>query len=405
MLPKGRGKRQIMKHIDEFTIHRFRGMREAKLEALGQINLLVGGNNSGKTSVLEAISLFCDPLNRRNWSNVASARETGSLRSNLSISLNDRLLWLFPHDGLYPREDLFPHDKLFPQEDRAELSLSASGSFPAKNVMARHEKFSEVIKERIPGYVVGEDMGLRDDSSYVEREVEGMRIEANVSLRNDANAVPEELLTKTFKFPDYGVLPRESEGTREIRSLPVRSINGCSHRSSGVSSALWTDVIYDDAKLQTIKLLQLFDPDIQDVDIVAPGELAPSISVKHKKLGRAPLSAFGDGLRRVFTLASAIPGAKDGLLLIDELEIAVHTRMLEKTFNWLIDFCCQYNVQLFATTHSLEAVDAIIDACKDKEIDLVGYRLQKSDAQTTTKRFDKKYLEQLREELGVDLRW
>ncbi len=179
-----------MKHIDDFTIHRFRGMREAKLEALGQINLLVGGNNSGKTSVLEAISLFCDPLNRRNWSNVASARETGSLRSNLSISLNDRLLWLFPHDGLYPREDLFPHDKLFPQEDSAELSLSASGSFPPKNVMARHEKFSEVIKERIPGYAVGEDVGQRDDSSYVEREreVEGIRIEANVSLRNDANA-------------------------------------------------------------------------------------------------------------------------------------------------------------------------------------------------------------------------
>ena len=84
------------------------------------------------------------------------------------------------------------------------------------------------------------------------------------------------------------------------------------------------------------------------------------------------MSSFGDGLRRVFTLASAIPGAKDGLLLIDELEIAVHTRMLEKTFNWLVEFCCQYNVQLFATTHSLEAVDAIIDACKDKDIDLVA---------------------------------
>ncbi len=188
-------------------------------------------------------------------------------------------------------------------------------------------------------------------------------------------------------------------------SLPVRSIHSCSHRSSGVPSELWTDVIYADAKLQTIKLLQLFDPDIQDLDIISPSERAPSISIKHKKLGRAPLSAFGDGLRRVFTLASAIPGAKDGLLLIDELEIAVHTRMLEKTFGWLVDFCCQYNVQLFATTHSLEAVDAIIEACKGKEIDLVGYRLQKDDTLTTTKRFDKAYLEQLREELGVDLRW
>lgn len=302
---------------------------------------------------------------------------------------------------------LYPQDELFPQAGNfdAELLLSASGEYPLKNVSARKEKFSEVIKERIPRYTVEEDVGGRDDSSYVEREreVEGVKIEVGVSLKKNANNLPEELLTATFKFPDYGVLPRGN--TREISPLPVRSIHGCSHRSSGVSSVLWTGVIYADAKLQTVKLLQLFDPDIQDVDIISPRERASSISIKHKKLGRAPLSAFGDGLRRVFTLASAIPGAKDGFLLIDELEIAVHTRMLEKTFNWLVEFCCQYNVQLFATTHSLEAVDAIIDACQNKDIDLVAYRLQQGDTQTTTKRFDKKYLKQLREELGVDLRW
>jgi hypothetical protein len=230
-----------------------------------------------------------------------------------------------------------------------------------------------------------------------------VRIEVSISSINKANNLPKKALTTTYKFLDYGVLPKG--GSLELNRLPVRSIHGCSHRSSGVPSELWTDVIYADAKLQTVKLLQLFDPDVQDIDIISPRERASSISIKHKKLGRAPLSSFGDGLRRVFTLASAIPGAKNGFLLIDELEIAVHTRMLEKTFNWLVEFCCQYNVQLFATTHSLEAVDAIIEACKDKEIDLVGYRLQKGDTQTSTKRFDKKDLKQLREELGVDLRW
>ena len=392
-----------MRHIDDFTIHRFRGMREAKLEKPGQINILVGGNNSGKTSVLEAISLLCDPLNPRNWSGVASARETSSLSSNLS----DRLLWLFPHEGLYPQEDLFPGEDIFPQEDEAELSLSASGSFPQKKVVAHYERFTEVIKELVPKYAVGDNVGQGDVLKFEEREREvgGINFEASVSLRSHANTTQEVLLPKTFIFLDSGVLPRESESARELRPLPVRSINGCSHRSSVVSSELWTDVIYAEAKQQTIELLRLFDPDIQDVDIVSLRGRASSISIKHKKLGRAPLAAFGDGLRRVFTLASAIPGAKDGLLLIDELEIAVHTRMLEKTFNWLVEFCCKYNVQLFATTHSLETIDAIIEICKGEEIDLVGYRLQKGDVQTTTKRFDKEYLTQLREELGVDVRW
>lgn len=80
-----------MQHINEFTIHRFRGVQDVKLEELGQINLLVGVNNSGKTSVLEALSIFCDPLSPRKWSSVAVQRETSS-----SLSRIDRLLWLFP---------------------------------------------------------------------------------------------------------------------------------------------------------------------------------------------------------------------------------------------------------------------------------------------------------------------
>src|SRR5713226_7251866 len=117
-------KSQFMRHIDEFTIHRFRGMREAKLEKLGQINLLVGGNNSGKTSVLEALSLFCDPLNPRKWSSVAFARET----SPSTLSPSERLLWLFPQGGPFPSEKLFPSEELFPGGGNAgsELSLSAS---------------------------------------------------------------------------------------------------------------------------------------------------------------------------------------------------------------------------------------------------------------------------------------
>src|SRR5437868_11178151 len=104
-----------MRYIDEFTIHRFRGMREAKFETLGQINLLIGGNNSGKTSVLEALFVFCDPLNPRTWSSVASARETSS-GPGPSLSLSDRILWLFPQEGPFPQEE-------------NELSLSASGVF------------------------------------------------------------------------------------------------------------------------------------------------------------------------------------------------------------------------------------------------------------------------------------
>ncbi|MEG4327463.1 AAA family ATPase, partial [Microcoleus sp. herbarium5] len=60
-----------MKHLDNLTIHRFRGLRDLNLQDLGQINILVGGNNSGKTSVLEAISTYCRPLDPLEWLNTS----------------------------------------------------------------------------------------------------------------------------------------------------------------------------------------------------------------------------------------------------------------------------------------------------------------------------------------------
>lgn len=43
--------------IEQLAIHRFRGIREGKLEDLGKVNVLIGPNNSGKTAILEMLYL------------------------------------------------------------------------------------------------------------------------------------------------------------------------------------------------------------------------------------------------------------------------------------------------------------------------------------------------------------
>jgi ABC-type transport system involved in cytochrome c biogenesis ATPase subunit len=46
--------------IDEIKIENFRGFASLTLSGLKRVNLIVGENNAGKTSLLEAISLLCD---------------------------------------------------------------------------------------------------------------------------------------------------------------------------------------------------------------------------------------------------------------------------------------------------------------------------------------------------------
>lgn len=63
------------------------------------------------------------------------------------------------------------------------------------------------------------------------------------------------------------------------------------------------------------------------------------------------------------------------MLLIDEIESALHVSVLDTLYPWLVDACSEYNVQLFATTHNLEAVDAIAKLDKSINGGLSAYRL------------------------------
>ncbi|NES25231.1 MAG: AAA family ATPase, partial [Symploca sp. SIO3E6] len=47
--------------LNTLKIENFRGFKSFELQQLGRVNLLVGVNNSGKTSILEAIQLLCSP--------------------------------------------------------------------------------------------------------------------------------------------------------------------------------------------------------------------------------------------------------------------------------------------------------------------------------------------------------
>ncbi len=63
--------------IRELTIKKFRGFQHFEMQGLGRVNLLVGSNNSGKTSVLEAVQLLAsrgDP--GAIWSTTARRGET-----------------------------------------------------------------------------------------------------------------------------------------------------------------------------------------------------------------------------------------------------------------------------------------------------------------------------------------
>ena len=81
-----------------------------------------------------------------------------------------------------------------------------------------------------------------------------------------------------------------------------------------------------------------------------------------------PVTRYGDGTVRVVRLLMEIIVNQNQKLMVDEIGVGIHFTKLKEYWKTIIQLCSGYNVQLFATTHSLECQQAFIEALEDSEM-------------------------------------
>ena len=195
---------------------------------------------------------------------------------------------------------------------------------------------------------------------------------------------------------------------REIRqedSFPMSFISLNEFRFDSRAAARFSDVrrlgLYEEA----MEVLRRLDPGVREMLVLSGDRGFPLLHIDHSRTGLTPLSVCGDGMRRAVQIAFTVPSVKNGILLVDEIESALHVSVLTQVFELLVTACADHDVQLFATTHSLEALDAMLGvALKNPKADLVSYRLEKNPEITSAVRLDEKTLAIVRNELGQEVR-
>ena len=110
--------------------------------------------------------------------------------------------------------------------------------------------------------------------------------------------------------------------------------------------------------------------------------------------------------KKALTMLNAIIKAEDGILLVDEYETALHTSIMQKVFKFMVEggLAKKENVQLFLTTHSLEAVDKFLYANEDMLEDISIIRLKKKENKTYAKVMNGKEALDNRENYDLELR-
>lgn len=370
--------------LEKLTIHAFRGLRDLQIPALGRFNVLVGRNNSGKTTVLEAIATYARPVSPSEWVETARRREMTSSR----VSMLEALRWMFPQPG-----------DAASGAYEGRTAISGAGRFPVLESTA-HLMEVEGLFDSDAGSDDTSIPGL--DEGGPQRGFE-LTLQAKIddkqnSLFGEAQAI-EQKSQVTLWERSRGPIARNHSGP----SLPVATITPFSHRVQRLEVEALSEAIFTDIKPQVLELVRIFDASIRDLEVLKRPRSEPTVYIRHDRLGNAPLSSFGDGMRRVLLLGVMLATVRGGILLVDEIESAIHVEALDKSFRWLRRACTDLDVQLFATTHSLEAVDALLTANAADE-DLVLYRMTQKQATTRVKRFSGEDLRVLREELGQEVR-
>lgn len=331
--------------LHEFHILAYRKLQNVTLENLNLINVLVGQNNTGKTSVLEAIQLLeaDDPI--ENVLDVVRNREPVRNTSRRSFMPFYALANANPYgrDDLYPSEYIYPSNELYPGQ-RINF-YKGSCCFGVKGTIKQVE------------FVVGENWRR---VAYEPKKTE------------------RQLASVDFRYiSPYDIYKGRYFGT-------------------GVFEPLTSE-----ERAKIVKMLQVFDSKIVGIDKgVQNGNLINYLEIEGGKM--VPVSSFGDGLKRVLVLIGAMLRSKNSVLLIDEFEVGIHKRAMIDVAKWLVDVAQQQNVQVFLTTHSREAVEALVEAGIEQKL-ISGYRLEAFENEIICRYYSGERLDELMNQQGINI--
>jgi len=74
---------------------------------------------------------------------------------------------------------------------------------------------------------------------------------------------------------------------------------------------------------------------------------------------------MGEGMNRMLGIALSLATARDGLLLVDEIESGLHYSVQPDMWRLVFQMAGRLNVQVFATSHSWDSIDAFQQAAQE----------------------------------------
>ena len=312
--------------VEEIKIKNFRGIREGTVSAFAPLSILVGPNNSGKSTVLEAL-----------WVHAGCGRV---LRV---VEVLKRRAWL----GLPALRYLF-----FDESREAAFEAASGNAVDLRLAGKSNLSWPAVLSKDLLPLLADEGLG---------RPVEELRLRSH-PLASNVRAT-HVAINSQGKTSDV-VLDGPSEPAPNTILLDVRAITEQGTLEEAYSAS-------GKARFETelVELVAPLRPGLEDLRILKDGDLY-NLHILDRQ-GSSPVYFAGDGFKRLVHVACHLAGATGGLAMIEEPECFQHPKSLEMLAK-LLWGAVERGTQIVLSTHSLELIEALM---REGEPHLFGERL------------------------------
>lgn len=316
--------------LTSFHIKNYKNLKELRLDSLNRINLISGKPNTGKSSLLEAISIYANKGSIESIiANLDDRKEY--FKSNFSTPESQQ-------ENIKILSSLFFNRKVsFNASDKIEIGCPGSKDYLTLRFVAYNEKEertedNEISFKRV---IIGNDATEIEEGSFI-----GFEIRVGENLR---------MLSLQKNLRNY--TRQSSDLTNNNQFIHPNNIN------KDINSLLFDRIALSDKKQYVIEALKIIEPKTERIAFIDNNlkKRVPVIKLSDAK-NVVYLSSMGDGINRILNIILALVNSKDGYLLIDEFENGLHYTVQEQLWKIIFRLSTELNVQIFATTHSNDCI-------------------------------------------------
>ncbi len=326
----------VYRMIESFSITNFRCFDRLELSGLKRINLIVGDNATGKTTLLEAI--------RTARSGVPAVWPWLNSYRNL------------PYAPVVPiTQETFEGiwDTYFPNLDKTKtISL--------RFVDSRRKATTTTIRFDFKSPAIASSIGgaLRPIAPIVFERQRGQHTSIARALVNAQNQAVFDPPTATPEMTGFFA-----------STTPA----------SQFDNARWfSSLIQRNEEQKVIAALKEDFPFVEDVQVISPtGTNAVIVMKTSYSKAKLPLTVVSDGLTRYFTLLLATITYAGEIVLFDEIESGLHHKRFGSIWRRLHELADASETQVFASTHSYECLTSLLPTLQRHEHDFTMIRLER----------------------------